>query len=400
MVVSGAPDGSPMPIALYALSLAAFSIGTTEFIISGILPAVSADLGVSIPTAGLLVTGYAVGVAIGGPILAMLTTRLPARPLITAVMLVFALGQLLCALAPDYLLLLGARLVSACGHGVFFGVASVAVSRLVPESRRGAALSLFVGGITIANILGLPGGTAIGNAFGWRAAFLAIAAFALAATLLIAVTLPRDRRAELAEPPLRLQAAQLRQPPIFLSYLVIAISMVGGLSFGTFQVPILIDITGVAPAIVPYFLLFGGAGAVAGIWLGGRLADWRLMPSLLGVLLAQTLTYAGLLFSVHHPVAMALNMALSGMFGFAFSTPAQVRILHAARQAPNLASTLISTAYNVGIALGAWVGAVWIANGLGYALLPAIGIVTSLLAATIVALSLRLDRAAAHEVTA
>lgn len=143
---------SPMPIAVFALSLAAFCIGTTEFIISGILLGVSTDLRVSIPTAGLLVTGYAAGVAVGGPVLALLMTKMPLKPAILAVMAVFALGQLLCAFAPNYELLLAARLISACGHGVFFGVASVAISHMVPVDKRGAALSLFVGGITVATI--------------------------------------------------------------------------------------------------------------------------------------------------------------------------------------------------------------------------------------------------------
>ncbi|MEO6012021.1 MAG: MFS transporter, partial [Devosia sp.] len=176
-----------MPPAVFALSLAAFCIGTTEFLISGILLAVSRDLAVSIPIAGLLVTGYAAGVAIGGPVLALILSRFPVKPTILGVMAIFAIGQMLCALAPNYELLLAARLVSACGHGVFFGVGSVAISRLVPEDKRGGALSLFVGGITVANILGLPAGTAIGNAFGWRIAFVAIAA--IAALSVIAVLL-------------------------------------------------------------------------------------------------------------------------------------------------------------------------------------------------------------------
>ncbi len=165
VIMSPALQVTQMPIAVFALALAAFCIGSTEFIVSGILLAVSGDLGISIPTAGLLVTGYAAGVAVGGPLLGLLMTRIPLKPATLGVMSIFAVGQLLCAFAPNYELLLGARLISACGHGVFFGVASVAVSQLVPAERRGAALSLFVGGITIANILGLPGGTAIGNAF-------------------------------------------------------------------------------------------------------------------------------------------------------------------------------------------------------------------------------------------
>lgn len=372
-----------MPIAVYALALMAFSIGTTEFIVSGILPAISSDLSVSIPTAGLLVSGYAAGVAVGGPILALLTARFPAKPMILLLGLVFALGQLLCAIAPDYGLLMGARLVSACGHGVFFGLGSVAVSRLVPENRRGAALSLFVGGITVANILGLPAGTAIGNAFGWRASFLCIAVMALLAVAAIAFALPGVKGEPEPEAPLSLQAAQLRHPAVWASYLTIAIIMVGSVSLGTFQVPLLIEITRIDPATVPWFLLLGGAGSVVGIFIGGRLADWRPLDALFGILLAQVACYLAVMLSAANPLAMGVSLFASAATGLAFSTPTQVRILNAARTAPNLASTLISTAYNIGIAGGAFLGAVLLNTGMSYATMPVVGMICSSLAALV-----------------
>lgn len=380
-----------MPLALYALALAAFAIGTTEFVISGILPAVSTDLGVSIPTAGLLVTGYAAGVALGGPVLALLTARFPAKPMIIALMLIFAFGQILCAMSPSYALLLAARLVSAAGHGVFFGVASVAITKLVPEHRRGAALSLFVGGITVANILGLPGGTALGNALGWRATFFAIAAFAVLAAVLIAITLPATRTDAAPDAPLRMQVAQLQHQQVWATFLMIGCIMIGALAFGTFQVPILTDVTGVLPQHVPWFLLLSGAGAVLGIWAGGKLADWRLMPSLLAILACQIVSYALLLLAAPHIYAMGVMMFVSGFFGFAFSAPVQVRILNAARVAPNLASTLVSTAYNIGIAGGAFLGATLLTMGLTYAMLPAVGVVSSTIALAIGFISWRAE---------
>jgi len=384
-----------MPLAVFALSLAAFCIGTTEFIVSGILLSVSADLGVSVPVAGLLVTGYAAGVAVGGPLLAILLSRFPLKPTILAVMVVFALGQLLCALAPDYELLLGARLISACGHGVFFGVASVAVTQLVPEARRGAALSLLVGGITVANILGLPAGTAIGNLYGWRVAFVVIAVMAAISVVAVLFALPARIHGEAAaDAPLALQVAQLRRQEVFLSYLVIAVCMVGQLAFGTFQVAILTEVTGIEPIVmVPLYLLLGGAGAVTGIWLGGRAADWNRNVAIVVVLAGQVACFALLLAAVHNAVGIALMLFLSSAFGFGFSTPIQVRILDAARAAPRLAATLISTAYNTGIAIGAAVGALLIETGTGYGLLPATGIVCSGLALIIALGSLRLARA-------
>jgi DHA1 family inner membrane transport protein len=306
-------------------------------------------------------------------------------------MTIFALGQLLCAFAPTYPLLLGARLISACGHGVFFGVASVAVSQLVPAERRGAALSLFVGGITVANILGLPGGTAIGNAFGWRVTFVCIAVLAVLSVISVVFALPAATKGEAeADAPLGLQARQLLHQEVFLTYLTIAVIMVGQLAFGTFQVAILTSVTGVATDIVPYYLLAGGAGAVVGIWLGGKGADWNIDASILIIVVGQIGCFALLLLAVHHPVAMAVMLFLSSLFGFGFSTPVQLRILQGARAAPRLASTMVSTAYNVGIAAGAALGAVLLNAGIDYALLPLTGVVCSALAGLVALVSIRL----------
>lgn len=386
-----------MPIAVFALSLAAFCIGTTEFIISGILLGVSTDLSVTIPVAGLLVTGYAAGVAVGGPVLALLMTRIPLKPAILSVIAIFAVGQVFCALAPTYELLLAARLISACGHGVFFGVASVAVSHLVSEDKRGAALSLMVGGITVANILGLPLGTVIGNAFGWRATFVVIAVTAAMAVLAVLFTLPSQIKGEEeADAPLGRQARQLLHQEVWLSFVTIAIIMVGQLAFGTFQVAILTEVTGLDPiTTVPLFLLLGGAGAVTGIWLGGKGADWNGPTTIMIVIIGQIVCFTALLFAVHNAVAVAFMLFLSSAFGFGFSTPIQVRVLKGAEEAPRLAATLVSTAYNVGIAVGAAVGAALLTAGVSYALLPATGIVCSGIALVTALISLSLSRRAA-----
>lgn len=390
-----------MPIAVFALALAAFCIGSTEFIVSGILLSVSHDLEVSIPTAGLLVTGYAAGVAVGGPLLGLLMTRVPLKPAILGVMTVFAIGQLLCAFAPNYSLLLAARLVSACGHGVFFGVASVAVSQLVPAERRGAALSLFVGGITVANILGLPGGTAIGNAFGWRVSFLCIAALAALSVVAVFFALPAATKGEQqADAPLALQARQLLHQEVFLTYLAIAVIMIGQLAFGTFQVAILTTVTGIADGLVPYYLLAGGAGAVVGIWLGGKGADWNIDATIMVVVTGQVVSFLALLVAVRDPLWMGVMLFVSSLFGFGFSTPVQLRILQGARAAPRLASTMVSTAYNVGIAAGAALGALLLNAGLDYALLPVTGIVSSALAGIIALISIRLPHSSNLPATA
>lgn len=370
-----------MPLAIYALALAAFAIGTAEFIISGILPPLAADLSVSVPTAGLLVSAYAVGVAVGGPTLTVATARFSPKTVIVSALILFSVAQGLCALAPDYGLLLAARLFSACSHGVFFGAGNVVVSRLVPLERRGAAFSLFIGGITIANLLGLPGGSAIGNAFGWRMAFVAVALLGVIAIVVLIAKLPATREGAHPPPDFRGQLRALRHQQVLLSYLTITIVMIAALTFGTYQVPILINVTGVDPSVVPLYLLLGGVGSVIGIYAGGRATDWKPMPSLIAVLLLQALFFGTMLFAMHDPILMALNIFTSGVTGFAFSTPLQARVLQAAREAPNLASALISTAFNIGIAGGAFLGAMLLNAGVSYAHLPAVGIICGLAAA-------------------
>jgi len=386
------PESSTMPIGLLALSLAAFSIGTSEFIIAGILPDLSADLGVSIPTAGLLVTAYAFAVAIGGPLLAMGTTGLPRKPLIVFLLAIFSLGQAFCALAPSYSWLMAGRVFIASSHGLFFGVGSVAAINLVPAQKRGMAVALFIGGITVATVIGLPIGTAIGNAFGWRWTFVAVGLCGLAALGLVALKLPHDPTQHENPTSLRSEFHALNHHQVYLSYLTIAVMMVGVLAFGAYQVPAMIAISGIAQDATPLVLMISGLGAIIGIYAGGRAADWKLMPSMMTILLAQV-GAAGLL-ALTMPAAFAMVVALFiwSVSVWALNAPVQSRILGAARAAPHLASTLISTAYNIGIGGGAWIGALWIDHGFGYRSLPVLGGGCSLLAMGVAAASWTLDR--------
>ncbi|MDB5542646.1 MAG: hypothetical protein JWQ89_4373 [Devosia sp.] len=381
-----------MPIAIYALALAAFAVGSAEFVISGILPALAGDLAVSIPVAGLLVTAYAIGVAIGGPVITVFTSRFSQRNVLIAVIALFSISQVICAMAPDYGLLLAARLLSAAAHGVFFGAGNIVVTALVPPERRGGALSLFVSGITVANLLGLPGGSAIGLHYGWRVTFLAVALLGAIAAIVLFLRIPDTRVAGERHATFGEQVRELRHQEVWLSYLTIGLVMVGALAFGTYQVPIMLNVTGLPVDIIPIYLLIGGLGSVLGIYLGGRGTDWRPMPTLITVLLLQSLLYFTMLFAMHDKVWMTVNLLGSSVLGFAFSTPLQARVIHAAHAAPNLASSLISTAFNIGIAAGAFIGAMLLSSGVSYADIPAVGVVTSLLAAGTASLSWRLER--------
>jgi DHA1 family inner membrane transport protein len=381
-----------MPIALYALALAAFAVGTAEFIIAGLLPTLAADLQVTIPDAGLLVTGYALGVAVGGPVLALATAHLPRRPMILVMVALYAVGQAACALAPNYGVLLAARVLVALTHGLFFGNATIAAAQVVPFERRGAAISIVLAGVPLANLLGVPIGAAIGHWLGWRASFWGVAGLGAIALAAIAATLPAVREEAQAPVPWRDQVRVLFRHQVGLSYLTLFVLLIGVLAFNTFQVPFLIEMTGVPEASTPPYLFAYGAGAVIGIFAGGRLADWKLMPAMLGSTFAYVAVSAAILRLMHSPVAMFVLMVVLGAAVYTFTVPPQTRIVHNAAGAPTLAATFIATAFNLGYALGALVGAALLANNFGYPSLPVVGIVTGLGAAAITLLSWRLDR--------
>ena len=266
-----------MPIGLLALSLTAFAIGTSEFVIAGILPI--SDFGVSIATTGLLVPVYAAAVAIGGPILAMFTAGLPRKPLIVLLLAVFCAGQAFCAMAPSYSWLMAGRVFSACSHGLFFGTGSVAAMNLVPPQKRGVAMALFLGGITVANLLGLPAGTAIGNAFGWRWTFCAVGACGLAATGLVARLLPSGPVHREHATSLRAAFRALNHHQVYLSYLLIILAKVGTLAFATYQVPAMIEVTGIpqyrhlASTLISTAYNIGIAGGAWAVGSGSRMVS-------------------------------------------------------------------------------------------------------------------------------
>jgi DHA1 family inner membrane transport protein len=383
-----------MPLALYALALAAFAVGTTEFIIAGLLPTMAADLGVSIPATGLLVSGYALGVAIGGPILALLTAHWPRRPVIIAMVALYAVGHVLCAMAPNYSVLLLARVLVALTHGLFFGNATIAAASVVGPERRGAAISVVLAGVPLANLLGVPFGAVIGHAFGWRSTFWIIAGISALAAILIAITLPKVQDDRTDPVPWRDQLRVLGRHEISLSYAALFVLLIGLLAFTTFQVPFLIEMTGVSESATPPFLFAYGLGAVIGIFVGGRLADWKIMPSLLGSIAAYTALSALILVAMGSPIAMFALMILLGIAVCIFQVQPQARIVANAAGASTLAATFIATAFNLGYAAGALAGAGLLSAGYGYVSLPVVGIVCGLVALAISWWSWRLDRPA------
>jgi DHA1 family inner membrane transport protein len=362
-----------MSLALLALFSAAFAIGTSEFVIAGILPAVSTDLGISIPTAGLLVSLYALGVAVGGPLLAMFTGRFPRKLLLLIYVGIFTIGYVGCALAPDYRTLLIARVLIALIHGAYFGTAMIVSTTVVEENRRGFAVALILAGLTVANVVGVPLGTAIGNAFGWRMTFWAVALLGVLSFVAIVALVPHDSARETRTGNLLAEIKVLAREPVYTSLLIILLQTVGQFALFTYISPLLTDVSGVSLDTVPWLLLIFGIGSTIGVLVGGRLADWRLMASLTGILALQILIYVMMGAFIAWPWVMAGLVLIWGSTVFAFGSPVQTRILSHTQDAPLLAASLIPSAFNISIAFGAWLGGAMIDGGFGYHSLPWIG---------------------------
>ena len=367
-----------MPIALLALTAGAFGIGTTEFVIMGLLLQVSADLHVSIAAAGLLISGYALGVAVGAPLLTIATRRVPRKTVLLALMAIFTLGNIACALAPNYEMLMAARVITSLAHGTFFGVGSVVATGLVAPEKRASAIAIMFTGLTAATLLGVPAGAWLGLHFGWRSTFWAVALIGVFALAVLAVFVPRDRSGE-RQAPARLadELAVLARPQVLLGLAMTVLGFAGVFAVFTYIQPLLTRITGLSEAAVsPILLLFGGGLAVGNI-LGGKLADRSLMPAVLGTLVALAVVLALMHPALQSGVTAAVFVGLLGIASFATVAPLQLRVLEKASGAgQNLASSLNIAAFNLGNALGAWVGGAVIERGPG---LGALGWVAALL---------------------
>lgn len=357
-----------MPASLIVLALSAFAIGTTEFVIMGLLPNVAADLGVSIPSAGWLVTGYALGVAVGAPFMALATAHWPRKRALLALMGIFIVGNLLCAIASGYNMLMLARVVTALCHGAFFGIGAVVAASLVPENRRASAVALMFTGLTLANVLGVPLGTALGQAAGWRSTFWAVVAIGVVALIGLWRVLPADRNQPRAD--LRRELLALRGLGFWLALSMTVFFAASMFALFTYVAPLLQEVTGVSPRGVTGTLLLIGLGLTLGNFIGGRLADWRLATSLVGIFVALALASAALRWTGQAFVPAEITLFLWAAAAFAAVPALQINVVTFGKDAPNLVSTLNIGAFNVGNALGAWVGGLVIDHGLGLTAVP------------------------------
>lgn len=390
-MTSASATGKKPPVALYALTAGAFGIGTTEFVIMGLLLQVAADLHVTLAAAGLLISGYALGVFVGAPLLTAATSRLPRKTALVALMVIFTVGNLVSALAPSYVVLMIARVITSLAHGTFFGVGAVVATGLVAEDRKASAISIMFTGLTVATLLGVPAGAWLGHTYGWRAAFWAVTVIGVIATFIIALLVPADRSD--SEPVRFMEELRgIAKLQVLLGLLMTVLGFAGVFTVFTYIQPILTTLTGFADASVSPILLVFGGGLLVGNLLGGRLADYRLTPTLLGSLFALAVVLGAMTLALHSKPAMIVFTALLGIAAFATVAPLQLRVLQkTAGGGQSLASSFNIAAFNLGNAIGAWLGGVVIAQGRGMGAVTWVAALVTLSGLAVALFSVRLD---------
>lgn len=384
-----------MPLALWALALSAFAIGTTEFVIVGLIPTIAASLQVSVPSAGLLVSLYALGVAIGAPLLTAMTGRVPRKQLLLGLMVLFTIGNLVAWMAPDYTALMAARVLTGLAHGVFFSIGSTIATSLVPKEKAASAIALMFTGLTVALVTGVPLGTFIGQHFGWQATFLAVSLLGVIAVIGSAILVPSDIVGS-KPAPLLTQLAVLKKPRLLLVYAITTLGYGGSFIAFTYLAPILQQVSGFAASTVSLVMLVYGVSVAAGNIWGGKLAD-RLGPvrALQIVFALLALVLFVLAFTAPSKPLVLMTVLAWGAVAFGNVPGLQVYVVRRAErdapQAVDVASGLNIAAFNVGIALGAWGGGLIVAH-LGLMATPWIGALVVVGALLLTTLAGWLDR--------
>ncbi|MBW8088415.1 MFS transporter [Streptomyces hygroscopicus subsp. hygroscopicus] len=385
-----------MPLAVYVLGLSVFALGTSEFMLSGLLQPVARDMGVSIPEAGLLISAFAIGMVVGAPVLAAATLRLPRRTTLMALLAVFGLGQIAGALAPSYGVLFASRVVSALACAGFWAVGAAVAVSLVPVGARAKAMAVMVGGLSIANIAGVPAGAFLGQHAGWRAAFWAVAGLSALGLAGVVTLVPRTEVPTGDDRPrLKAELRIYRDPQVWLALAATALS--GGAVFCLFSYlgPLLTDTAGLDEGWVPTVLALFGVGALLGTVIGGRIADAHLFGTMSGGIVASTVVLSALALTAHSPVA-AVTLALMLGFTAFFTAPAlNARMFNLANAAPTLAGATNTSAFNIGNTVGPWLGGLVIDAGWGYPAVAWTGAALAGTGAVTTVAALRLHRATA-----
>ncbi|MEH3130203.1 MAG: MFS transporter [Mycolicibacterium neoaurum] len=387
-----AADPAVRALAVLALALGGFGIGTTEFVAMGLLPDIASGFGVSEPTAGHVISAYALGVVIGAPTIAALTARVPRRALLLGLMAVFTLGNLASALAPSYATLVIARFVAGLPHGAFFGIAALAAAHLMGPRNRAKAVAYVLSGLTVATVLGVPLASWLGQAFGWRSAFALVVGIGLITLTALWFWLPAQLRTMHVTSPLT-ELGALRRPQVWLAVMVGMIGFGGMFAVYTYISTTMTDVAGLPRALVPVALMMFGLGMVVGNLVGGRLADISVVRALylsLGSLGVVLLVFVA---AAHNPWTALPVLFLIGTAGSAVGPALQTRLMDVAHDAQTLAAALNHSALNIGNAAGAWVGGLVIAAGLGYTAPAAAGSILAVCGLLVLTVSVLLGRA-------
>ncbi|KOX33948.1 MULTISPECIES: MFS transporter [unclassified Streptomyces] len=379
-----------MPLALFALAVSAFGIGTTEFVMMGLLPQVAEDLGTSVPTAGHLVSAYAIGVVVGAPLLTALGSRVPRKRMLLLLMALFTVGNLASALAPGFGWLVAGRVLAGLPHGAFFGLGAVVAARLVREGRQARAVATMFLGLTVANILGVPAATLLGQHLGWRATFLVVSAIgllAMAALARLVPPIPADGRQGLGR-----EVRALGRPQVLLGLLTAVFGFAGVFAVYSYLASMTTEVMGFGDSTVTLVLALFGLGMTGGALAAGPLTDRALRPTLYGSLAALALALVAFRFTVHVPWLALVTVVVLGAVGFMTTTPLQMLVMNKAEDAPTLASASNHSAFNLANAGGAWAGGAAVAAGWGWTSPAVVGAGLTAVGLAVAAVAGLLDR--------
>jgi DHA1 family inner membrane transport protein len=377
-------------LAVFALAMGGFAIGTTEFVAMGLLPDIAASLRVTEPIAGHVISAYALGVVIGAPLIASLTARMPRKPLLLGLIAVFTLGNLASVLAPTYATLMAARFVAGIPHGAFFGVAALVATHLMGPKNRAKAVAHVMTGLTLATVIGVPIASWLGQALGWRSAFGLVVVIGAGTLAAIWYWVPHLRLMHVTSPLTELGA--LRRVQVWLALAIGMVGFGGMFAVYTYITTTLTDVAGLSLALVPLALMVFGLGMVVGNLVGGKLADISVVKSLYASMTALAVVLALFVEAVHNPWTAMLGLFLIGAAGSAMGPALQTRLMDVAHGAKTLAAALNHSALNVANATGAWVGGLVITAGLGYTAPAAAGALLAAAGLVILTISVVLER--------
>jgi len=384
-----------LPAALWALTISAFAIGTTEFVIVGLLPTVASDMAISIPSAGLLVSLYAIGVAIGAPVLTALTARIPRKQLLVSLMALFIVGNGLASVAPGFATLVFARIITGFAHGVFFSIGSTIAAALVPAEKRASAISIMFAGLTVAIVTGVPLGTFIGQHFGWRATFIGVSLLGVIGLVASTILVPANLRNE-ATTSLKSLLKVVSNKRLLLAFLMTALGYGGTFVAFTYLSPILEQVTGLSQSLVSVILLLYGIAIAIGNLIGGKVSNRNPLKALLWMFALQAVVLLIFTYTAHYVVAGVLTLFVMGALSFANVPGLQLFVVQTDEKhlpgTEDVASAFNIAAFNLGIAIGAYVGGLTVVSPLGIGATPWVGALFVLLAILVTLFSARISR--------